>query len=529
MNPRLLMLTACLCGALALRPAGAAAANLAAEWQVSRAEVFVGELFDLTLVITSTDLRVGQNFQLLNLPSDDTLHRLGTFQDLPVRREQVGYQLREIRAFRCRARILRPGDVNLAPVLRLGILSRQSSFFGPRWSETAQDVAVRPLPLTARALPAKGQPAEFSGAVGSFEFDLAVTPRDVAVGELVTLTMRIRGDGYLADLPPPSLAAVAHFKVYAPRDITPAQAAERVFEQIVIPQSTNAVAVPPVSFAYFDPRVGGGSYLSIQRGPTPLTFHEARATVVPTYRPEQVDVAPDKPARLPTAPLKPLPAATPAEQALVRQAEHAFQDGYFGAAADACAQLLRHAPDRAAALYNLGTVHLQAGQYGPAVLNLRRAYRMAPRDPDIRANMKLASRVVGASGSPLAGIDACTPRGYALAAGAGGMLAAALLALGWVRPARRRMLVAVALGLLVGAVASLALRQEAGRRIGAEAVVMRAVAARLAPAPSAWQTFELPAGTLTRVLSVAGAWAQVAARDQRGWIPISELARVQAP
>jgi len=40
--------------------------------------------------------------------------------------------------------------------------------------------------------------------------------------------------------------------------------------------------------------------------------------------------------------------------------------------------------------YNLGNAYFKQGDYGRSILNYRRAERLAPRDPDIKANLVLA-------------------------------------------------------------------------------------------------------------------------------------------
>jgi hypothetical protein len=57
-------------------------------------------------------------------------------------------------------------------------------------------------------------------------------------------------------------------------------------EQTVIPENTNAGAIPAVTFAYFDPRTA--QYDRLSRGPFPLSFHTraAAAAFVP-YKPEK--------------------------------------------------------------------------------------------------------------------------------------------------------------------------------------------------------------------------------------------------
>ena len=151
---------------------------------------------------------------------------------------------------------------------------------------TSCDIRVAPLNLNINTIPTNGCPSDFSGAVGQFNFDVNAAPMDVAVGDLVTLTMKIHGDGYLEPVSSPRLFAGQDFKIYDPEpgDGKPIEG-EKTFTQICIPQNTNAVSIPAVSFSYFDGRAG--TYKRITRGPFHLKFHSRKAASFEQYRPSQ--------------------------------------------------------------------------------------------------------------------------------------------------------------------------------------------------------------------------------------------------
>jgi hypothetical protein len=264
-------------------------ASLSAALIAERPEVFVHEPFELQIVITSSGVRLDQNFNMSGLPDAQVL-QCGTFGELPVQNERRGGQVFEVRRFKCTATPMAAQTLRLAPTLRVALLSRAAGFFGPRWMATPQDVPVQPLTLTVKALPAAGRPANFSGAVGQFALDVTVTPTNVAVGDLVTVSTTVRGSGYLEAILPPSLSAGRALKVYDPKAVPSAATTERRFEQTVVPQSTNATAVPLVTFVFFDPRQA--AYVTAARGPFPLVFHERTALVVEPYKPTAATNAP---------------------------------------------------------------------------------------------------------------------------------------------------------------------------------------------------------------------------------------------
>ena len=112
----------------------------------------------------------------------------------------------------------------------------------------------------------------------------------------VHVTTTISGEGYFDELVAPRVSEGSHFRVYEPRQIDRDDEAT-VFEQILIPQSTNAVAVPAISFSWFDPKAG--AYRNLTRGPTRLSFHDAdteRARPVGQYRPGHPETVDGRPA-----------------------------------------------------------------------------------------------------------------------------------------------------------------------------------------------------------------------------------------
>src|SRR5712671_6073714 len=85
------------------------------------------------------------------------------------------------------------------------------------------------------------------------------------------------------------------------------------------------------------------------------------------------------------------------------QANKLYEEGKFTEAAAAYETMLGGGRASPALYFNLGNALFKAGQVGRAVLNYRLAEQLAPRDPDIRANLKFARHTVGADTSPASG------------------------------------------------------------------------------------------------------------------------------
>jgi hypothetical protein len=67
-----------------------------------------------------------------------------------------------------------------------------------------------------------------------------------------------------------------------------------------------------------------------------------------------------------------------------------YELGRFAQAAQAYQHLVDQGFTDSSLFYNLGNAYYKQGDYGRAILNFRRAQQLAPRDPDIEANLVLA-------------------------------------------------------------------------------------------------------------------------------------------
>ena len=85
----------------------------------------------------------------------------------------------------------------------------------------------------------------------------------------------------------------------------------------------------------------------------------------------------------------PVASSTSASEAM-QTANGLYELGQFSQAAQAYQQLVGQGFADSALFYNLGNAYYKQGNYGRAILNYRRAQQLAPRDPDIEANLALA-------------------------------------------------------------------------------------------------------------------------------------------
>jgi hypothetical protein len=139
-------------------------------------------------------------------------------------------------------------------------------FFG-RYETYPFQVTSRPLKITVLPLPKEGRPDTFKGAVGNFQFDAQIQPKEVKAGDPITVTITVSGQGNFDTVSCPTLSSKEGFKVYQPQ-VKQGQTA-KVFEQVLIPQSETITEIPEIIFSFFDPQTK--SYRRLSWGPFPIT------------------------------------------------------------------------------------------------------------------------------------------------------------------------------------------------------------------------------------------------------------------
>lgn len=259
---------------------------LFARIEPSTTNLYVQQVFDLILkVYVSTRLNLHQLGPLQNLPAQGlVVHQP---QQIDTQREAVDGEVFNVYRFRLKAQSITAGRYDLAPAQRAELVGQRrnrrgpfdddffGSFFGVVQTE-GRDIAVQPLTLVIKDLPAEGRPPSFAGAVGQYTFDMSAKPLEVTAGDPVTLNFRIGGKGNVDSVQMPSFELGDDFKSYDAKLVAQnvdqqTASGEKSFEQVVIPRAATARMIPEVVFSFFDPEKD--AYQTIRRGPFQLTVH----------------------------------------------------------------------------------------------------------------------------------------------------------------------------------------------------------------------------------------------------------------
>lgn len=141
-------------------------------------------------------------------------------------------------------------------------------FFG-RFEKRPFELASNQLKIKVLGLPAEGAP-QGEVAVGRYTMQVEAKPKEVHVGDPVTLTMTVSGEGDLERVPPPRVSDLNGFKSYEAASSTETSGVKGVkkFEQAIVPLSEGIREIPRITFDYFDP--GEKKYITLDGGPIPI-------------------------------------------------------------------------------------------------------------------------------------------------------------------------------------------------------------------------------------------------------------------
>jgi hypothetical protein len=104
-------------------------------------------------------------------------------------------------------------------------------------------------------LPKEGQPAGFSGAIGTLQPHFMISARETRTGEPLTATFTIEGTGNLAQIKSPEFKATSDWKLYPPKIETSdpiGGVGSRVFTYLLIPQTPGKKPLPELEFTWYD-------------------------------------------------------------------------------------------------------------------------------------------------------------------------------------------------------------------------------------------------------------------------------------
>lgn len=155
------------------------------------------------------------------------------------------------------------GTLEIEPLsleVTLDVPTNRRDFFGGRiYTQTNKTVSAGRRSIDVKPLPEAGKPANFSGAVGEFNFDVKTSKTDLKASESLQATVEVSGKGNLKlfQLPEPSFPSA--LEVYEPefeenvRTTISGMQGSVSNNYTVVPAFRGKYPIPGITFSYFNP------------------------------------------------------------------------------------------------------------------------------------------------------------------------------------------------------------------------------------------------------------------------------------
>ncbi|MFA5161428.1 MAG: tetratricopeptide repeat protein [Elusimicrobiales bacterium] len=206
-----------------------------------------------------------------------------------------------------------------------------------------------------------------------------------------------------------------------------------------------------------------------------------------------------------------------------------YREGKFEEAGQVYYAVAAAQPGNPYAHYNLGNTYFKASRLGRAIASYQRAYRLLPRDADIRYNLALALKLSGQTLTPAGVPDALYRAYYSLSSAelAGlfwlfvWLLSAAGLAAAFAkepRPAARKTLAVSAM--LAALFGGWALARAASGYSSPGVVVDGTAELRGGPGDNFNASATVPEGRMVDIIQTGGDWREISVRAEniKGWV-----------
>jgi len=129
--------------------------------------------------------------------------------------------------------------------------------FFNRYKTVDLNLTTSPLTINVKPLPSQNMPAEFSGAVGEFDFSSSIDKKECKANDAITLKFTVSGKGNVELIDKLDVKFPPDFEVYDPKiskKITTTQysvSGRKTFEYLIIPRNPGKFKIPPVKFSYY--------------------------------------------------------------------------------------------------------------------------------------------------------------------------------------------------------------------------------------------------------------------------------------
>jgi hypothetical protein len=155
-------------------------------------------------------------------------------------------------------------------------------FFAGFFSQGQEKVlSTKALTVNVSALPDKGKPSDFSGAVGKYSIEASVDKKSVKTNEPVSLKITVSGTGNMKGVSEPTLPDWSDFKKYETVNSLNVNKdsgelkGSKTFTTVIVPLTAGTKTISGISFSYFNP--AKGAYETIRSNPIILAVAQGQA------------------------------------------------------------------------------------------------------------------------------------------------------------------------------------------------------------------------------------------------------------
>lgn len=135
-------------------------------------------------------------------------------------------------------------------------------FFGSAYANRQIKISTKPVTIKIKPFPNEGQPAGFSGAVGTFSMNTTINNTDVSTNDAITIKVTISGKGNVKLLEGVQAKFPPTFEVFDPVEKVilnkedQGRSGRKEIEYTLIPRHAGDFEINPILFSYFDPTTG---------------------------------------------------------------------------------------------------------------------------------------------------------------------------------------------------------------------------------------------------------------------------------
>lgn len=255
--------------------------------EISKTSPYLNEAVTVVYKLYASPTIDVTNFRALDNPKYNNFWS----QDIPVTKYNIQdetYNGKPFRSVILKRVVLYPqktGELDLEPLsldVSIQVPTNKRDFFGGRiLAQTNKTVSAGKKTITVKALPTEGKPADFSGAVGEFDFSVTASKTHLNASESLQAVVSINGKGNLKLFEIPKLNLPSSLEVYDPefnenlRTNLSGMEGKVSHSYTVVPTFRGKYPIPSISFSYFNPKTekyhtltSGEVMINVVEGPT---------------------------------------------------------------------------------------------------------------------------------------------------------------------------------------------------------------------------------------------------------------------